>query len=167
MLQLPHVTDYFLSLYHDNQTAPIFNLSQHPDAKLYFPVAKFQQIYERETKKVNNTFFFLYHVTSIYALVCDTDSTNAVQLTKDYIGYFCLKMHQAFWGEDESLYEVILPLVNLSVNNHNKELLGEVDVLNLVLKTLQLTPEMCTHERSLINLSIAKQLAAKVLHKKD
>lgn len=161
VLQFPEIVDKILSLGFDSDT--IFNLAQHPDSKLYFPVAKFQEIYEREIKNEvisSNSFF---RITSIYSLVCDTDSSNAVKLTKQYTNSLCWHIHGTFAGiSGYSLYELVMPLVNLSVNNHNKEILGESEISKLMLETIQVKPNADFDSRVTNKLLLSRQLAAKV-----
>lgn len=141
----------------------LFNIVQHPDVKLHFPISKFLLMYSRHTTNPNATPTANFRATSVYSLVCDTDSGNAVELTNQYINTLSWQINGTFRGlSGYSLYELIMPLVNLSVNNGNKDLLGEGDIIRLMLQTLKVNANSEKEERVAKNLLLSKQSAAKV-----
>lgn len=59
----------------------LFNLSQHPAAKLHFPTQKFVQVYETMMAQSVWTESDRWHLTSIYSTVCDTDGKFILEKT--------------------------------------------------------------------------------------
>lgn len=61
----------------------LFNLSQHPDAKLHFPTQKFIETYDRMMKLTILSESEKLRLTNVYSTVCDTD--NKFVLEKSYV----------------------------------------------------------------------------------
>lgn len=58
------------------------NLVQHPNSKLLFPVEKLHDLYIEGTKDPNGDDISSFGLLLCYAVICDSDDAQAIQLDK-------------------------------------------------------------------------------------
>jgi len=142
------------------------NISQHEEFRRYLPFPeKIQELVkaflDNSAKKV------LAILTLAYIVDKDKAGTSLVFGKDLFIEIInCLKAifkGKSFHGAILSLKEVLLGVVNLSVNDGNKVILHDIGIIQTLLEIIQVDPTKPHPERVLQGLDEAKALAAKIL----
>jgi len=142
------------------------NICQHEEIRRYLPVPdKIQELVKAllddPRKKV------LAMLTLAYIVDKDQAGTSLVFGKDLFIEiYNCLKavfQNGSFKGTSFSLKEILLGVINLSVNDANKVILHDIGIIEILFEIIQVDSAKPHHERVLQGLDEAKVMAAKIL----
>lgn len=101
----------------------------------------------------------------IVGLLSDTDKTGTINLSSNTIASEVETIRKLLQGKicQDALPDILAPLINFSVNDHNKQMLGRLNIIPHLLRLLSLTPsDLDDLPRIAVVFSYVRQLASKV-----
>eukprot|EP00026_Physarum_polycephalum_P002811 Phypoly_transcript_02819.p1 GENE.Phypoly_transcript_02819~~Phypoly_transcript_02819.p1 ORF type:complete len:691 (+),score=89.12 Phypoly_transcript_02819:143-2215(+) len=139
------------------------HLSQHENAKAELPTAKIAEILQPLLQVPGLTEIERARVAVILANLSDDRLDMAIDLT--IINFLANKMALTLNGEEDrwSLLTFVNGIANLASSDHNKEVIGQSGIIEILFDILQVDAKKCTHGRVLTYLDESKATSATAL----
>lgn len=139
------------------------HLSQHENAKAELPTTKITEILQPLLQVPGLTEIERARVAVILANLSDDKLDMAIDLT--IINFLANKMALTLSGEEDrwSLLTFVNGIANLASNDHNKEVIGQSGIIQILFDILQVDAKKCTHGRVLTYLDESKATSATAL----
>jgi hypothetical protein len=162
----PTVIPRILQLLHEGSRitlGALCHLSQHENAKAELPTARIAEILQPLLQVPGLTEIERARVAVILANLSDDKLDMAIDLT--IINFLANKMALTLSGEEDrwSLLTFVNGIANLASNDHNKEIIGQSGIIQILFDILQVDAKKCTHGRVLTYLDESKATSATAL----